>query len=549
MKTIYLFTLLCLLSTAVKSQYVEKVTNINYYGYNGLNPSNLTVFNGKLYFFGTDDPQYVDKLMFTADGSEAGVTVVKQIDTVKQNSSLRHLTILNNLLLFDNYYQLWKSDGTTNGTSSIADVKIGSSNYAVLNNEVYFAGDTTNSYPFNYQLWKTDGTAAGTSLLKTINATGGASIYSLFSYGGKIYFGVSNGVNNGQLWVSDGTTDGTILLKLINPTEIDYPSNFIAYNGKVYFRANDGVSGYQLWVTDGTPSGTLKVTNINAGYPGLLPSNFIPFDSKLFFMGIDTAHFYQLFSTDGTSAGTKVVKADHTYYGNGKDGFYPASMAVHNNKLYISGYDSISATNQLFVSDGTTDGTTKVTSFPGGFSASRLYSFQSRLILTGYDSTSDEEQLFASDGTASGTICPTPPHNSGHSPFYHVWEAWVPFNNALYFKAAYVYFADYQLCRYTEQPSGLVTDKEVPEAFVLLQNYPNPFNPSTNINYSIPQSGLVSLKVYDALGREVATLINEEKTAGTYNLQFNATNLSSGIYFYKLQTGSFVDTKKMILIK
>jgi hypothetical protein len=79
---------------------------MNYYGYNGLNPSNLTVFNNKLYFFGTDDLQYVDKLMFTADGSAAGITVIKQIDSVKQYASLRHLTILNNLLIFDNHYKL-----------------------------------------------------------------------------------------------------------------------------------------------------------------------------------------------------------------------------------------------------------------------------------------------------------------------------------------------------------------------------------------------------------------------------------------------------------
>src|SRR5674476_192103 len=136
MKTIYLFTLLCLFCTAVKSQYVEKVTNINYYGDYGLHLTHITVFNGKLYFFGTDEKNYVDKLMFTADGSAAGVTVVKQIDTIKKYPSLRHLTILNDLLIFDNYNQLWKSDGTTTGTSSIATIATSNANYAVLNNKV-----------------------------------------------------------------------------------------------------------------------------------------------------------------------------------------------------------------------------------------------------------------------------------------------------------------------------------------------------------------------------------------------------------------------------
>jgi probable HAF family extracellular repeat protein len=93
-----------------------------------------------------------------------------------------------------------------------------------------------------------------------------------------------------------------------------------------------------------------------------------------------------------------------------------------------------------------------------------------------------------------------------------------------------------------------------PVNFVLRQNYPNPFNPSTTIKYSIPTSEFVTLKVYDVLGNEVATLVNEEKPAGSYEVEFsakgeNASNLSSGIYFYKLQSGSFVQTKKMSLLK
>ena len=87
------------------------------------------------------------------------------------------------------------------------------------------------------------------------------------------------------------------------------------------------------------------------------------------------------------------------------------------------------------------------------------------------------------------------------------------------------------------------------QEFSLEQNYPNPFNPSTTIKYSIPSSGFVSLKVYDVLGNEVATLINEEKSAGSYEVEFSAAGLSSGIYFYKLQSGNLVETKKMILLR
>ncbi len=93
-------------------------------------------------------------------------------------------------------------------------------------------------------------------------------------------------------------------------------------------------------------------------------------------------------------------------------------------------------------------------------------------------------------------------------------------------------------------------------SFNLEQNYPNPFNPSTKISYQIPASlnpsqggTLVTLKVYDILGNEIATLVNEEKSPGTYEVNFNAINLTSGVYFYRMKAGKFVETKKMVLLK
>jgi hypothetical protein len=88
-----------------------------------------------------------------------------------------------------------------------------------------------------------------------------------------------------------------------------------------------------------------------------------------------------------------------------------------------------------------------------------------------------------------------------------------------------------------------------PRSFELNQNYPNPFNPSTTISYSIPQQSVVTLKVYDILGNEVATLVNEVQQVGNHIITFNAGKLTSGIYFYKLTAGGFVQTKKMILMK
>ncbi len=89
----------------------------------------------------------------------------------------------------------------------------------------------------------------------------------------------------------------------------------------------------------------------------------------------------------------------------------------------------------------------------------------------------------------------------------------------------------------------------IPGEYSLKQNYPNPFNPATKISYTIPVSGLVTLKVYDILGKEIANLVNEFKNAGNYNVIFNASNLSSGVYFYRLESGNFVETKRMSFLK
>jgi hypothetical protein len=92
-------------------------------------------------------------------------------------------------------------------------------------------------------------------------------------------------------------------------------------------------------------------------------------------------------------------------------------------------------------------------------------------------------------------------------------------------------------------------DGLVPDEYLLEQNYPNPFNPSTSIKYQMPENGFVTIKVYDMLGNEVATLVNEIQEAGNHSVEFDAATVSSGIYFYIMQAGNFTQTKKMTLLK
>jgi hypothetical protein len=126
-----------------------------------------------------------------------------------------------------------------------------------------------------------------------------------------------------------------------------------------------------------------------------------------------------------------------------------------------------------------------------------------------------------------------------NSPTYYInWDGWnqahVPYLEVVFDHLVSVEFN-----------MGLI----IPKDFSLEQNYPNPFNPSTAISYQLPVNGFVTLKVYDVLGNEIATLVNEEKPQGKYEVDFTAKNLPSGIYFYKLQAGNFIETKKMVLMK
>ena len=116
---------------------------------------------------------------------------------------------------------------------------------------------------------------------------------------------------------------------------------------------------------------------------------------------------------------------------------------------------------------------------------------------------------------------------------------------------AYDPAAAYQavLDRYNSVVVGVEQISALPAEFSLAQNYPNPFNPSTIIEYSITNANEVQLAVYDIIGREIAVLVNENQSPGTYKVDFDAAQLSSGVYFYKLKAGNNVVTKKMILMK
>jgi hypothetical protein len=154
-----------------------------------------------------------------------------------------------------------------------------------------------------------------------------------------------------------------------------------------------------------------------------------------------------------------------------------------------------------------------------------------------------------------------PPHDSINVSFYEVdlcpicdYEVQEYFKDTLRFAFTFMDGNVYSFSNSIEisgegHPSAVEDDEVLPKEFSLEQNYPNPFNPSTSIQYAISSGQFITLKVYDVLGNEVSVLVNEYRTTGSYEVNFDASKLSSGVYYYQLRAGSLVQTKKMILVK
>ena len=176
-------------------------------------------------------------------------------------------------------------------------------------------------------------------------------------------------------------------------------------------------------------------------------------------------------------------------------------------------------------------------------------------ILTSTNGGTNYTQLVMLNGGVSGQLVSAPPQTASFTPTAAQWirqKFGLPVGtNKVQFNAITAFgnnlYIDSICIKHTV--SGISIYEGIPKNFSLSQNYPNPFNPVTKINFALPKSGFVTLKIYDMLGREIRTLVNEVKSAGNFSVDFNASELSSGIYFYRLETNGFSDIKKMMLIK
>ena len=263
------------------------VKEINPNSITGSNPTELTVYNNKLYFIADDGTN--GKELWSTDGTEPGTTMVKHINT-SGSADVSELTLFNGQIYFQandgvTFSELWSSDGTEAGTSIVKDISASASapyDLTIYDNTLFFvANDGTHGY----ELWKTDGTEAGTLLVKDINTEGTSNSENLHAGPNALYFTANEGTYNKELWKSDGTEAGTVLVKDIYPgSSQSNPNTYFNYNGKVYFKANDGTHGVELWATDGTEAGTVLVDDIwDQDTQNSDPRNFVIYNNTLLF--------------------------------------------------------------------------------------------------------------------------------------------------------------------------------------------------------------------------------------------------------------------------
>ena len=313
--------------------------------------------------------------------------------------------------------ELWKTDGTAEGTSMVRDIRSGSESshpqqLTELNGELYFFADDGST---GLELWKSNGTSEGTVLVRDIRE-GSESAFGNYSEleasGNLLFFNADDGVHGDELWKSDGTFAGTALVKdLINGSGVYSDSSNIReltdFNGTLFFAANDGANGDELWMSNGTESGTVMVKDAFPGtypyyysgyYAGPLPNSSGPrsltvANGLLFFIAGDD-NGVELWRSDGSGEGTFQLRDINP---GPTDAFNPQSdFEVVGNLLLFTADDGTHG-DELWRSDGTTDGTVLVKDINPG-SEGNLSNFAD---LTDFDGT-----LFfsASDGT-NGANC------------------------------------------------------------------------------------------------------------------------------------------------
>ncbi|MDD3685784.1 MAG: T9SS type A sorting domain-containing protein [Bacteroidales bacterium] len=379
--------------------------------------------------------------------------LVKDVSQMTRGSYCNDFTKVGNTTFFtatDYYhgYELWKTDGTAEGTSLVKDIVEGTGSgmdYNTMlvnyNNYLYFLSGT---YDGTISLWKSDGSEAGTVLVKTISAGNELNSEFYIVNGKLLFFVLDNDNYTLHLWKSDGTSSGTVILASYDEYP-SYNSYITVVNNVLYYRPDFGT----LCKTDGTAAGTVTVkTGLSTA--GVTPNGkMVSLNGILFFIGYSSSTGYELFKSDGTTAGTVVVKDINPGSADGNI----TSLSAVGNYLYFSANDGVSG-GEPWRSNGTGSGTTMIKDVNpiGNSSAQSFYQFDNEIYFAAYNGVT--YALFRTNGTSSGTfeIHPLEYFLKDYS------DSFYEFDNKLYFID---YYNNMYVTDGTYAGTNLITESEV----------------------------------------------------------------------------------------
>jgi ELWxxDGT repeat protein len=366
------------------------------------------------------EPEHGSELWKT-DGTPEGTTLVKDVRPGPEPSDPFFVVNAGGTIFFqpdtaEVGRELWKSDGTKAGTTLVKDILPGPETsfperFAVLGETLFFVA---NDGVHGKELWTSDGSAGGTRLVKDVLTRElsqhalGLGPLRLTASGDKVFFQADDGVHGEELWVSDGTEVGTRLVRDIYPGERDSsPDQLFDWNGSLYFAARDGEHGEELWKSDGTEAGTVLVRDIFPGSRSSFPHGLAVVGDTLFFEAEDGEHGAELHKTDGTEAGTVLVRDLRP----GDSGGGAFSIVDVGGRAFFFSVDFDRSDElfrevwELWTSDGTEAGTHLVREVrPGslGYADKEALEFNGELVFSGGTAAFGTE-LWVSDGTEAGT--------------------------------------------------------------------------------------------------------------------------------------------------
>jgi ELWxxDGT repeat protein len=407
MKRIFLVLLGSLIISLLHAQ-IQLVKDI-YTGADtgGSYPFLLANVNGTLFFVATT-PMEGNEL-WKSDGTEDGTELIKDIfpGVGLDSENPTELTNVNGILFFvanDGVHgrELWKSDGTEAGTVLVKDIRIGLSDgdphyMTAVGDEIYFVA---NDGIHHYELWKSDGTSDGTYMVKDIDPNDATSdtVDPVFLYNsnGKLFFNATDNIHGRELWKSDGTEEGTFMVKdLWAGQGGGAANNMITFNGLLYFSSFDQY-GHSLWRSDGTESGTFKVKQLSEIY------NMVAGNEYIFLIATDPSLGAELWRSDGTENGTVLVRDINDGSADGIPLLH-TDLAILNNEVFFSATDGTHGL-ELWKSDGTAFGTSLVKDLATGATASNpQYFIQVGSQVLFYIRPSTGGELWRTDGTEEGT--------------------------------------------------------------------------------------------------------------------------------------------------